>query len=113
MGKERRDYPEICVAVLKALDKPKTVNEVALKVKAGWITIASSLKFLESIGQVEKIVEKPLIYKRKHLTPVSDEFIKELNLIIKRKGSRHSSLEECLDDALRDFIRKEKEIKRY
>ncbi len=113
MGKERRDYPEICAAVLKSLDKPKTINEVALKVKAGWITVVTSLRFLETLGHVEKIVDKPLIYKRKRMLAVPDEFIKEMGVIIKRKGSRHNSLEECLDEALRDFIRKEKEIKRY
>jgi hypothetical protein len=113
MGKERRDYPEICRAVLKALDKPKTVNEVALKVKAGWITVVTALRFLESIGYAEKIVDKPLIYKRRQMLAVQDEFIKDMSLIIKRRGSRHSSLEDCLGEALRDFIRKEKGIKRY
>jgi hypothetical protein len=113
MGKQRRDYPEICRAVLKALDKPKTVNEVALKVKAGWITVVTALRFLESIGYAEKIVEKPLIYKRRGMVPLDDEFINELGLIIKAKGSRHASLEDCLGEALRDFIRKEKSIKRY
>jgi hypothetical protein len=113
MGKERRDYPVICKAVLKALDKPKTVNEVALKVKAGWITVVTALHFLESLGYAEKIVDKPLIYKRKTMMSLDDGFINDLSLIIKAKGSRYRSLRECVDDALRDFIRKEKEIKRY
>lgn len=113
MGKERRDSLEICVAVLKALDKPKTVNEVAAQVHAGWITVEKALRFLDSAGLAKRIVEKPLIYKRNTVLPLSDEFINELQEIIRREGSRHHSLEDCLDDALRDFIRKEKSILRY
>ncbi len=114
MGKERRDYSEICRAALRSLDRPKTINEVASDLDAGWETIERSLEFLESIGLVEKIVSRPRrIYRRRYLVPVPDEFIKELYLIIKRKGSRHHTLEDCLDDALRDFIHREKSIKRY
>ncbi len=113
MGRERRDYPEICSAVLKQLDKPKTVNEIAAKLDAGWTTVEKALRFLESLGYVEKIVARPLIYKRKKLIPLNDDFINELSVIIKAKGSRYRNLEECVADALRDFIRKEKEIRRY
>jgi hypothetical protein len=114
MGKERRDYPEICNAVLKALDRPKTVNEVAGDIDAGWETVERALDFLESICYVESIVDKPRkIYKKRCLFPLPERFIKELCLIINKKGSRYHSIDDCLDDALREFIHREKRIKRY
>jgi len=114
MGKKRRDYPEICRAALKSLDRPKTINEVASDLVAGWETVERCLEFLDSIGLAEKIVSRPRrVYKKTCVLPVQDEFIKELHLIIKRKGSRYHSINGCLDDALRDFIHREKSIKRY
>jgi hypothetical protein len=114
MGKERRDYPELCRAVLKALKRPKTIGEVADDVDAGWKTAERALEFLDSVGAVEKIVSKPRrIYKKSPLFPIPERFIKELTLIINQKGSRYHSMDDCLDDALRDFIHREKRIKRY
>jgi len=114
MGKERRDYPEICAAALKTLDSgPKTVNEVASTLEAGWVTVDRALAFLESLGHVEKVVKRPKVYRRTRVMPVSDGFINDLSIIIKSKGSRYHSLQECLDEALRDFIRRERSIKRY
>lgn len=113
MAKERRDYPEICSLILKNLKEAKTVNELAAQVKAGWTTVDKALTFLESLGYVEKVVKRPKVYKKKHQIGLSDEFFNELALIIRRKGSRYHSVKDCVDDALRDFIRREKGIKRY
>ena len=115
MGKERRDYPELCSAVIKSLsERPKTINEVADDLNAGWETAERALEFLESINYIELVVDKPRrVYKSKCLFPITERFFKELSLIINRKGSRYHSIDDCLDDALRDFIHREKRIKRY
>jgi predicted transcriptional regulator len=114
MGKERRDYAELCREALKSLDGPKTVNEVAEELEAGWVTAERCLDFLESIGILEVIKSGRMkIYRKKYLEPIPGEFIKDLTLIINRKGTRHRSISACLDDALRDFIHKEMRIKRY
>jgi hypothetical protein len=114
MGKERRDYPELCTAAIKALDRPKTVGEIAGDLDAGWQTADKCLRFLERIGHVHAIVTKPRrIYAKSNMMRVDNEFIKELTLITKRKGTRYHTVEECLDEAIRDFIRREKHIKRY
>jgi predicted transcriptional regulator len=113
MGKERRDYPAIAKAVLKELSEPTTVNEIAARVGAGWTTVDRSLRFLASLGYVEKIVARPRIYKRRQQIGLSDDFINDLAIIIRQKGSRYHNIKDCVDEAIRDFIRKEKEIKRY
>lgn len=114
MGKERRPFAELCMRTLKALNRPKNINEVAQDIKAGWTTCESCLEFLEKLGHVEKVVSRPMrIYKRAHVVRVPDRFINELQLITERKGTRHHTLEECLHDALREFIHQEKNIKRY
>lgn len=114
MGKERRDYPELCTAALRSLERPKTAGEVAKDLDAGWQTAEKALRFLEGLGLVRAIVTKPRrIYARNPMLAVSDEFIKDLTLITKKKGSRYHSVEDCLSKALQDFIHHEKEIKRY
>ena len=114
MGKERRDYPELCKAILKELNRPKTIGEISDDVDAGWKTAERALEFLESVGVLEKIVSKPRrIYKKSPVFPIPERFIKELALIINAKGSRYHSVDDCLDDALRDFIHREKKIRRY
>jgi hypothetical protein len=114
MGRERRDYPELCMAVLGALERPKTIGELAGDVSAGWATTERALTLLESLGAVKKIVSRPRrIYSRVLTLPIDDGFINALTLITEKKGSRFRSLQDCLDQALRDFIATEVGIKRY
>ncbi len=114
MGKERRDYPELCSEALVALSRPKTVGEVSNNLDAGWQTVDKCLKFLEEIGYARVIVEEPRrIYAKNNVLRVSDEFINELTLITKKKGTRYHTINDCLSEALREFIQKEKLIKRY
>ncbi len=114
MGRERRDFADICMKVAEALDRPKTVNEVAEGAKAGWRTAERCLELLVRLGEAEVVVSRPRkIYKRRRLAEIPDRFIKELRLIIGKKGSRHRDVADCLEDALKEFIDREKGVKRY
>ena len=114
MGRERRDYPELCMAVLEVLDRPKTIGELARDVNAGWATVERALELFEKLGVAKKIVSRPRrIYSRVSTVPIDDGFINALTLITKKNGSRFRSLQDCLDQALRDFIATEGGIKRY
>lgn len=114
MGKERRDYPELCRQILNALDRPKTIGELSADVSCGWQTAERALEFLDELGLAKRIVDKPRrIYDRRYTVPVDDGFIKELTLITRKKGTRYHSIEDCVSEALHDFIRSEKQVKRY
>ncbi len=114
MGKARRDSLEICKAILSSLSTPKTINEVAGSIGAGWGTTKRCLDFLEQIGYITMLVGPPRpVYKRSSIIKIPEQFINDLRIIIKKKGSRHYSLEDCVNDALWDFIHKEKHIRRY
>ena len=115
MGEIRREWVEIVVKVMRSLRKrPKAINEVARELNTGWDTVERCFRLLEKLQYVEKIIEKPIgVYKINTVVRLPDRFIKDIDKIIKKKGTRYPSLEDIVERALEDFIYKEKHIKRY
>jgi|GEM_PF-1652834 len=115
MGKERREYAQIVEAVLDSLEeRQKSVNEIAVELKTGWDTVERCLSMLEKLHYTEKIIDEPVtIYKRNHVINISDKLKENLDRIISRKGARYLSIEEAVEEALEEFIRRERSIKRY
>ena len=115
MAKERRDYLEIGTEVIDSLrEGQKSVNRLASELKTGWDTVDRCLSFLERLGVVEKVVDRPVnIYRLNTTVVIPHGFINDIDKILSTKGSRYANLGEFVTESVRAKIMTERSIKRH
>ena len=52
---KKRTFEEIRKAILKSLDKPKTITIVSREIEASWLTTKRHLKWLVFLGKVKAV----------------------------------------------------------